>query len=539
MAQARRKTHTSIARPRAKASAVSKLMAGKSARMLLSVAVAIISALLFFYLLDYPLNGMLKFFVIVGELGLTGSGLQRLLGIEGEWGMLLLRTQKGLRKIDELSRWHPQLWRTFADLGFVFGFGALSLLMYRGIPKKTYAAGLFILLASAYLVLPLVLPIAYSVISNLPTGGISSRSASGTAGELTVYLYLGFLLLVGVAGAGILGLVANAGAIVAAVLGFLGGSGTALASATPGASPIIPGRNIPLLEGIAALVIILVVHESAHGILARLHKIRLKSAGIVLYGILPVGAFVDPDEESLQNAAPEKQRDVLVAGSASNFLACFASIALLLLFIFGTAPLQDKTVLASVYLNSTPVINASSIIEMNRLPIAGPDDILTALSATTQTDLVSMRTSDGRLITMKLDANSSITSLNSVLLSCQQVSCSQFSYEKAGANDATAISVLFTNSKGEPFVPLVTRLGTFVYPNAFKPGWGWLGFIYGTLALSFVLNFLIGSVNLMPIPMFDGHRLFSIAVPHPLAMKLITYTISLAFVLNLLPWAWS
>jgi membrane-associated protease RseP (regulator of RpoE activity) len=125
------------------------------------------------------------------------------------------------------------------------------------------------------------------------------------------------------------------------------------------------------------------------------------------------------------------------------------------------------------------------------------------------------------------------------VLSCEKVSCDTFSYEKKPGDEATFVSVLFTNSKHEPFVPLATRFGTFVYTNAFKPGWGWLGFIYGTLALSFVLNFLIGSVNLMPIPMFDGHRLFSIAVPNPLAMRLITYAVALAFVLNLLPWAWA
>jgi hypothetical protein len=451
----------------------------KPVRIILAAALSLISLAFFFWFLDYPMNGMLKFFVIVGELGFTGTLLQRLLGIEGEWGMLLLRTQKGLKKIDDLSHWHPQLWRTFADLGYVFGFGALSLLMYRSIPKKTYAAGLLLLLASAYLVLPLILPIAYSVISNLPTGNFSRSSSSGAG--LTTYIYLGLLLSVGVAGAGILGLIANAGAIVGAVLGFLGGSGTALASASPGAAPIIPGRNIPLLEGLAALVIILVVHESAHGILARMHKIHLKSAGIVLYGVLPVGAFVDPDEESLQKAAPNKQRDVLVAGSASNFLTCIASLALLLLFIFGTSPLQDKTVLASVYLNSTPVINASSIVEMNRVPITSPDDVLTALSTVTPTGLVSMRTSDGRLITMKLDANSSITSVMSTVLACEKVSCDSFSYEKAPGDEATFVSVLFTNSRGEPFVPLATHFGTFVYTNAFQPGWGYCTLICAQL----------------------------------------------------------
>jgi len=262
-------------------------------RLALAALLAIVSILLFFRLLDYEINGMLKFFAIVGVLGLSGEALRRLLFIEGEWGLMLLRTQKGLVRMDELSRRKPQLWRAFSEFGLVFGFGAVSMPMFRGISRRVYVGTLLFLLLSSLFILPLILPVAYSVISSLPTGSFSSRGG-GADGGLLRYFFLALLLLGGVTIAGIAGLVANAGSIRYAVSSFItAGGGAALASASPGAAPIIPGRNIPLLEGLLALVIILAVHEGAHGILARLHRIRLKSAGIVLFGILPVGAFVE------------------------------------------------------------------------------------------------------------------------------------------------------------------------------------------------------------------------------------------------------
>ncbi|MCK4713999.1 MAG: hypothetical protein KAT35_00365, partial [Candidatus Aenigmarchaeota archaeon] len=98
----------------------------RNARIALSSLIAVVAAVLFFWLLDYEVNGVLKFFTIVGLLALAGEGIRRLLSIEGEWGLMLLRTKTGLKKMDELSRWKPGLWRAFSEFGLVFGFGALS-----------------------------------------------------------------------------------------------------------------------------------------------------------------------------------------------------------------------------------------------------------------------------------------------------------------------------------------------------------------------------------------------------------------------------
>ncbi|RLG20290.1 hypothetical protein DRN67_00315 [Candidatus Micrarchaeota archaeon] len=495
-------------------------------RKVLALLVGLLSALLFFWLLDYDVNGVLKFFAIVGMLGLTGEAIRRLLFIEGEWGLMLLRTKRGLVKMDELSRWKPKLWRTFSDFGLVFGFGALSLLMFPKISKRTYVASLLILLLSVLTILPLVLPVAYSVISNLPVGSIGSRASDGGNIETVQLLFLTLLMLGGVTIAGIVGLILNAGSILYAITSFAFGGTSALASTAPGAAPIIPGKNIPLVEGILALAVILMVHESAHGILARLHKIKLKSAGIVLFGILPIGAFVDPDEAHLEKAPKLHQRDVLVAGSTANFITTFLAFALLFLFIVATAPVQDNSVMMTAYVNSTPLFGPMMLASVNGMQISKPDD-LTILSSIDAEDVVELKTSEGKQITATLNDEARIISIAS--------DNEKYVLEP---DEPTLLSISFTNQNNQPFIFLGTRMGTITYSNAFKPGWGWLGAIYAFLGLAFVLNFLIGSINLMPIPMFDGHRLVGLAVPNQFAMKMITYAVAFAFIVNLLPWLW-
>jgi membrane-associated protease RseP (regulator of RpoE activity) len=91
---------------------------------------------------------------------------------------------------------------------------------------------------------------------------------------------------------------------------------------------VIPGVNpfVPLWYGLIALIITLVVHEGGHGVLARANDMKVKSMGLLI-AVVPIGAFVEPDDEDLR-LAPRRQRlRVFSAGPAVNL--SFAVIALL------------------------------------------------------------------------------------------------------------------------------------------------------------------------------------------------------------------
>ena len=81
----------------------------------------------------------------------------------------------------------------------------------------------------------------------------------------------------------------------------------------------IPGLNpmLPLVYGLIGLIIAMVVHELAHGIQSRANDIEVKSSGL-LYIVVPMGAFVEPDDEGVNNASRKARMNMYSAGIATN-----------------------------------------------------------------------------------------------------------------------------------------------------------------------------------------------------------------------------
>jgi membrane-associated protease RseP (regulator of RpoE activity) len=113
-----------------------------------------------------------------------------------------------------------------------------------------------------------------------------------------------------------------------------------------GVSLVLPGVNVPGLGvlpfwyWLIAIFVIAVVHEFAHGIVARAHNIPVLNSGIVLFGPI-LGAFVEPDENKLRKQSDIAQHSVLAAGSFSNILLAVLAFVLLM---FVTTPLVNSMV---------------------------------------------------------------------------------------------------------------------------------------------------------------------------------------------------
>jgi membrane-associated protease RseP (regulator of RpoE activity) len=102
----------------------------------------------------------------------------------------------------------------------------------------------------------------------------------------------------------------------------------------------IPGLNpiIPIWYGILALVIALVVHEFTHGILTRVAKSKIISLGLVFF-VVPMGAFVEPDEEELQIMKRRKRSRMFASGPTSNLIvALICSLIFTSVFIGSAEP---------------------------------------------------------------------------------------------------------------------------------------------------------------------------------------------------------
>ncbi len=98
-------------------------------------------------------------------------------------------------------------------------------------------------------------------------------------------------------------------------------------------SPLIPGITLPFLESIFALGFVMIVHELAHAVIAMRYNIPIRSTGLITYGAIPVGAFVEPDDDQFKNLTESsKKTDILLAGVGVNLF--FSMIFFLVLWVF-------------------------------------------------------------------------------------------------------------------------------------------------------------------------------------------------------------
>lgn len=104
-----------------------------------------------------------------------------------------------------------------------------------------------------------------------------------------------------------------------------------------------PGINpaIPVTFGTVALILSVVIHEVFHGIVARKHGIKVSSVG-VLFFILPIGAFVEPDEKEVQEADPVHRRRLIASGPGINIvIAIITLIMVAFLLVPSITPTHD------------------------------------------------------------------------------------------------------------------------------------------------------------------------------------------------------
>ncbi len=278
----------------------------------------VLSVILFYILLSLPLSGLLKFLLIAAEMYLVGIVLAKKHHIPTEMGFLLIKSKKGIAFIDRLAR-ESGFWNFFADAGSVVCYGLLSVVLFRRqFGWKQLVAGLAVLSLMSFF----VAPVAIHFLSSMLGTSFEKKAALNFVNqEITTLLLAGIMYIGGFFFTILLGILYYGFHIGSLLVQFLIFGQQAITAAQPGGTLILPGINLPLLEGVLALAVVLVVHEGSHAVLSRIASIPLLSSGIVLFGIIPVGAFVEPDEKELVKKSAVKQTRILVAGSAANFTA--------------------------------------------------------------------------------------------------------------------------------------------------------------------------------------------------------------------------
>lgn len=130
-----------------------------------------------------------------------------------------------------------------------------------------------------------------------------------------------------------------------------GGIGIEYALALPGLNPIMP-----FWFTLLALIVALVLHEMAHGLQSRANGIPVIHTGL-LYGVVPLGAFVEPDDNEAKKAPRRARLHLYSAGIATNFVIGAVSFLIFSSALLGGAhsPYDSGDVhLAGVYSNVDP-----------------------------------------------------------------------------------------------------------------------------------------------------------------------------------------
>ncbi len=468
----------------------------------LLVALVCLAAIV--YLVYVPLFLPSKIVIAFAVLIVAGELLSRLRASQRVfYGIYMMRSKLGLTTMERLSKKAVWFWNGMADWGLVLGFGVLSYFIFKkDVSKRMIVFGVF----SILVILVVILPYSILGLSFVNIQQISSRIASAgsaPAGYINYFAYLLYAISVigGFVTYVIFSLAYNAASILYAIVFAIITSFSAhpnytgLGQSIPGVAPIIPGITIPLVAGLLALAVLLVVHEFSHGILARIAKVKVTSSGLLLLGIIPIGAFVEPDEKSIDKLSVSAQNRISAAGVASNMLLSILFAIVTLVFFYYIIPSYQHSYVYIV--GTTPNSPANGIIAPNSTVLRWNGYAINNMSGF---KVAAVADTPG--------ANVSIdTNMGSFILK---------------ANATGKVGVLVQQA--------VTTTGGFVG--------GIVIFLYSFFALSFLLNFLIAVVNYLPIPSFDGWRIFNASIKNKKLISAIAVFVVICIVINILPWIW-
>ena len=162
---------------------------------------------------------------------------------------------------------------------------------------------------------------------------------------------------------------------------------------------------VPFLYWIIAIAVIVVIHEFAHGLIARLHKIKVRSSGVAFLGIIiPLipAAFVEPDEKQLRKASRFKQLSVYAAGPFANivFGFIFLGIFALILNPFAASLYNFEGVKVNDFMGVESPAEISGmaagevITQINDVEIKNTEDFLKSIEGAEPGDVAEIQTKE-------------------------------------------------------------------------------------------------------------------------------------------------
>ena len=247
---------------------------------------------------------------------------------------------------------------------------------------------------------------------------------------------------------------------------------------------LIPGVTLTsasaILYFLLSIPIVLVVHEGAHGIVASLEKIKIKTGGFAIFIALFAG-FVEPDEKEFDNARKISKLRVIGAGATANVIFAFVLGAILL-----TNPLF-ALILPEPFLewfyDEPDGVLILSIIEGSGAEKAGlqKNDVITGIEGVpiiTPLDFQKVDLKPGETVTVTVNRDG------------QQLEFPVEIMSSPDDPDKGLVGIMRDNAFYKPiynFIEWDPQVSMFLL-------WLWM------------ISFFIGIINMLPLPILDGGK---------------------------------
>ena len=263
---------------------------------------------------------------------------------------------------------------------------------------------------------------------------------------------------------------------------------------------LIPGVTLTsasaILYFLLSIPIVLVIHEGAHGIVATLEKIKIKTGGFAIFIALFAG-FVEPDEKEFDDARKISKLRVIGAGATSNVLFAFVLGAILL-----TNPLF-ALILPEPFLewfyDAPEGVGIISIIEGSGAEKAGlqKNDVITGIddiAIITPVDFQKADLKPGETVTVTVQRDGQLLQLPVEIM------------PSPDDPDKGLVGIMRDSAFYKPvynFIEWDPQVSMFLL-------WLWM------------ISFFIGIINMLPLPILDGGKFIYTIIEKKASEKKIT-----------------
>lgn len=259
--------------------------------------------------------------------------------------------------------------------------------------------------------------------------------------------------------------------------------------ASQGIALVLPLTNIPGIGYLSfwhfliTIFITVLIHEFAHGILARAHNVPVKSSGLGVFSLLlPIFplAFVEPDEKKLQKEKDIVQYSIFAAGPMANIVFAF----LIMLFTINVVVPVENNITHPVGFSFSSLMQNYSAEKSGMKPGM-------IISEVNGIEFLNYQDFSDRFAALKPDQELNITTNNGTFRVIT----------KPSPDDPKQGYIGIRDIKNE------RRIN-----EKYSSVGGAFFWFKGLVKWMYLLNLIIGLMNLLPLMITDGGRMFKIAL---------------------------